>query len=228
MSAPVDSAPVRLLEPLQPPDATQDEELVDDHVRLADADCWTVSGATASATAGGTGAGAGGVGAGVVESDAPPPPQPMSAAATRGNATRSQGRMAGRFTSDRFGLDIATFNFSESIGPNSGHRDDCVPGRHRRQGPNGTSTFHDFQPRAPIGAPKAPVMQSGQFDRPHGDEPPQSTKSVSMHRNCSSSAFWHGRGRGPIRCPARNTAHQVNSITLRPHNRRPQPLPIRR
>lgn len=99
MSAPVDSAPVRLLAPLQPPEATQDDELVDAHVRLADADCWTVVGATASATEGGTGAGAGGTGAGVVVSDAAPPPQPMSAAANSGMATRSQRRMAGRATS---------------------------------------------------------------------------------------------------------------------------------
>lgn len=98
MSVPVGSAPVRALLPLQPPDATQDEELVDDHVRLADAECWTVSGATASATAGGTGAGAGGVGAGVEESDAPPPPQPMSVAATKGSAARSHASLVGRFT----------------------------------------------------------------------------------------------------------------------------------
>lgn len=95
-SAPVASVPARPLVPLQPPDATHAEALVDDHVMLADADCWIVSGATARDTAGGTGGGAGG--AGVAVSEPPPPPQPMSVAAARGSAARSRYRIEERFT----------------------------------------------------------------------------------------------------------------------------------
>ena len=95
----MDSDPVRLLVPLQPPDATQDEELVDDQLRLADADRWTVSGATFSATEGGTGGGAGRAGAGLAVVVDSPPPQPISTAATSGKATRNQGMPADRFTS---------------------------------------------------------------------------------------------------------------------------------
>lgn len=100
LSAPVDSVPDRLLEPLQPPDATQLDELLAAHVRLADADFWTVLGATASETAGGSGVGAGAAVAGGVESDELPPPQPMSAIATSGNAARNKRRVKGCFTLD--------------------------------------------------------------------------------------------------------------------------------
>jgi hypothetical protein len=75
----VDSEPETVLLPLQPPDATQEAALLDDHVRLAAAACWTVLGATASETAGGTGAGVGGAGVDAVGAS-PPPPQPARAA----------------------------------------------------------------------------------------------------------------------------------------------------
>ena len=99
LSAPVGSVPVRLLEPLQPPEATQAEALVDAHVRLADADFWTVPGATASETEGGDGAGVGIAGVGVVASDEAPPPQPTRIAAMIDNAPRSSGRAESRFKS---------------------------------------------------------------------------------------------------------------------------------
>ena len=99
LSAPVASVPVRLLEPLQPPEATQADALVDAHMRLADADFWTVSGATASETEGGDGAGAGFAGAGAAVSDEAPPPHPTRIAATIDNAPRSSGRTESRFKS---------------------------------------------------------------------------------------------------------------------------------
>jgi hypothetical protein len=81
--APVDSAPVRFLGPLQPPDASHADAFDEDQLRLAAALCCTVSGATARATlggVGGVGAGAGRTGASVDAgaSDGPPPEQPTS------------------------------------------------------------------------------------------------------------------------------------------------------
>ena len=84
-SVPVDSVPAKLLEPLQPPDATQSDALVDDQVRLAEPDFWTVSGATVSETAGGGGTTA----AGAAELEDAPPPQPTRSAATSDAAPRS-------------------------------------------------------------------------------------------------------------------------------------------
>lgn len=95
-SAPVVSLPLVPFPPLHPPDATQAAALVDDHVRLADAACWTVAGVTASDRVGaGAGVGAEGVdgGEGVVEGESPPPPpQPTSTAATSGRAERNTFR----------------------------------------------------------------------------------------------------------------------------------------
>ena len=85
----MDSVPVMPLGPLQPPDATQFEELLADHVRFAEADFWTVPGATVSATIGGSGAGADVAGAGgEVSEDAPP--QPISVAATSSGTARNK------------------------------------------------------------------------------------------------------------------------------------------
>jgi hypothetical protein len=66
ISGPVDSAPMTLLAPLQPPDASQADAAVDDQARPAESDGWTVSGATDSEIVGG-GGGAGVVGGGGAE-----------------------------------------------------------------------------------------------------------------------------------------------------------------
>lgn len=90
LSVPVDSVPATPLEPLQPPEAVQPVALVDVQVRLADADFWTVSGATASETDGG--AGTAGPGAGAAVFDGVPPPQPTSIAAAVDHTPRSSVR----------------------------------------------------------------------------------------------------------------------------------------
>lgn len=65
ISGPVDSSPLTVLAPLQPPDASQADAFADDQVRLAALAGETVSGATVSDIVG-AGAGAGVVGGGCV------------------------------------------------------------------------------------------------------------------------------------------------------------------
>jgi len=85
-SALVVSAPLSALGPLQPPDATQLDALVDAQVRLAVEACWTISGVAARASVGATGAG--GVVGAVAGSEESPPPQLASSATATGNVSR--------------------------------------------------------------------------------------------------------------------------------------------
>jgi hypothetical protein len=99
LRAPVACVPDKPLGPLQPPDATQSDAFVEAHVRLADADFWTVSGETASETEGGGDGDGDGDGAGAAGSDEAPPPHPKRNAAMIDNAPRNSGRTKSRFKS---------------------------------------------------------------------------------------------------------------------------------